>query len=142
MNGLPDGFWCELVARSPDLRDEWYLAGSWATSTEDAFGWLRDRAERLTNFLGPSVGRVFSEWLEDAERQAVQCEALEAGLPISANAGASDHIAHTRDLYVLYSLTCRPVFTTPVPATGVRADFFVTHVTGVTCDDLRGRSGA
>lgn len=117
----PSGFWCELVARSPDLADEWYLGGAWAASAEEALDWLRDRAKRLTTFLEPSLGRVFAEWLVDAEQVAAQLAALADEQPISVNAGASDRIANTCDLYVFYSLTCRPVVTSAASATWTRS---------------------
>lgn len=104
-----DGYWCELVARSPDGADEWYLGGVWLSSPDEALTWLRDQAARLASALDSSVGQVFAEWLADIDYQSVQLATLRAGRPVSANAGGMDRIAGRGDLFVFYSLTCRPV---------------------------------
>lgn len=106
----PSGYWCELVARSPDLGEEWYVAGTWVDSSGAAWAWLRERAWRLAETLASPVGETFAEWVDDLGYQATQRDALEEGLPVSANAGSTERVCGTGDVYVFYSLTCRPVF--------------------------------
>ncbi|NJQ15371.1 hypothetical protein [Streptomyces bohaiensis] len=118
-----DGYWAEAKVRSPEAGGEWYLAGAWWDSPEEAVGWLHDQAERLASVLeatadcpeavsGGGVGTVaavFREWTTDARFRSVQCAALADGQPVSANARGTDRICGSVDVEVFYSLSARPV---------------------------------
>lgn len=112
----PHGYWCELVARSPEARDEWYLDGGWCPTVPAAFNWLGNRAGQLARTLDAPASTVFGEWLADTAYQAVQRNALTRGCPISTNAGTIDRVIRGRSLFVFYSLTCRPLILAPLHA--------------------------
>lgn len=114
----PDGYWCELVARSPEIGDEWYLGGTWVWSPGQALDWLRSRARVLDLSLEGTAGEVFLGWSADHAYQRTQRAALEAGRPISVNAGGREPITDGTEAFVFYSLACRPVFLPrqPTPA--------------------------
>ncbi|NJP66324.1 hypothetical protein [Streptomyces spiramenti] len=118
-----DGYWAEAKVRSPEAGGEWYLAGAWWDSPEEAVGWLHDQAERLASVLEATadcsgeassggvsaVAAVFREWTTDARFRSVQCAALAGGQPVSANARGTDRICGSVDVEVFYSLSARPV---------------------------------
>ncbi|SFC55607.1 hypothetical protein SAMN05421773_10479 [Streptomyces aidingensis] len=124
-----DGYWCEVVARSPEASGEWFLSGYRANSPRLAVRWLRGQAARLANALdpkpgigpippeclweigpsSPNPGRIFREWMEDFRYQGTQMETLAAGRPISVNAGGPDRIFGFCDADVFYSLSARPI---------------------------------
>ncbi|NJQ14552.1 hypothetical protein [Streptomyces bohaiensis] len=124
-----DGVWCETVVRSPDAGAEWHLGGGWSTTAALALGWMRGAALRLADALDPrpadgpfppgclrlaapddgNPGAVFRDWAADAEYQAVQRAALDAGRPVSVNSRGPDVVCGSGEVDVLYSLSARPV---------------------------------
>ncbi|MDB1086289.1 hypothetical protein PJ985_01715 [Streptomyces sp. ACA25] len=129
MTAVHDGYWCEVVARSPDAAGEWALGGYGAATPSLALRWLRGQARRLSDALdplpghgpfpvrslrpvapnAPNPGRVFREWLVDLRYQETQLSALLDGRHISVNAGGPDRVGGTCDADVYYSLSCRPI---------------------------------
>jgi hypothetical protein len=57
MHEVHDGYWCEVMARSPEVRGEWMLGGYRASTPRLALRWLRDQACRLSDALDPRPGR-------------------------------------------------------------------------------------
>jgi hypothetical protein len=110
VTGAAAGYWCELVAYSPDAEAEWLLAIEGTPTAGAAMGWLRRRAERLAESLaGTFPGRVFADWLADTGYQDVQRAALDSGRRVSVNAGGQEEIGGRGNTFVLYSLSCRRV---------------------------------
>lgn len=108
--GTAEGYWCELVACSPDAEAEWLLAVHGTACPGEAMDWLRCRARRLATVLaGTFPGRAFAEWCADAGYQAAQRAALAAGRRISVNAGGQEEAGGGGSVFVLYSLSCRRV---------------------------------
>ncbi|MFX4293901.1 hypothetical protein [Streptomyces bohaiensis] len=121
--GAVGGYWAESVARSPEAGGEWYLAGVSTATPGEALRWLHEQADRLAVLLEGSelqdgarqagyaapVAAVLREWTRDRDFRRVQCAALAAGHPVSANARGPDRIHDGRRVEVLYSLSARPV---------------------------------
>lgn len=123
-----DGYWCEVVARWPEMGREWVLGGDRAGSPRLALRWLRGQARRLSDALdpmpggpfpdsvlygvdphAPNPGRTFRVWMDDLRSQEQQLAALVAGRHISVTAGGPDPVCDRWDADVHYSLSCRPI---------------------------------
>ncbi|MEE1929684.1 hypothetical protein V1J52_16070 [Streptomyces sp. TRM 70351] len=134
-----DGYWCEVLAHSPDTGEGWMLGGHQARTPRLALRWLRGRACRLADVLdpmreyGPPVpgsphpaephgsdpSRVLRQWADDHHAHEAQLAALAAGEHISVNAQGPDRVYGWREVHVHYTLSCRPLWstspTTPAP---------------------------
>jgi hypothetical protein len=117
---LVEGYWCAVVAHSPEATGEWFLGGYQATAPHLAVRWLRVQAMRLADALDPlpgegifpsgclrpvgegqpNPGQVFRAWVMDFRYQGTQLHALAAGRQISVSSGDRD---------VCYSLSARPI---------------------------------